>query len=134
MYKFKLPCCIKTIIIICILTCSITPEIAIAADPWQPLTQTIQRQLNPGNRAIGTVSVVQGSTVIINLLTPQATIGTTLAVKGNSLPGVALPLQNNIARIRITQINGRQGRGTILPGSEHFSAGVPLCPLAHNQV
>jgi len=132
MYKIKPSFFITTIIITCVLICSPAPETA-KADPWQPLTQTIQHKLNPGNRAIGTVSVVQGSTVIINLLT-QATIGTTLAVKGNSLPGVALPLQNNIARVRITQVNGSQGRGTILPGSEQFSAGVPLFPLAHNQV
>ncbi len=103
-------------------------------DPWQPLTQTIQQQLNPGNRAIGTVSLVQGSTVIIALHNPRVTIGTTLAVKGHNLPGVALPLQNNIARIRITQINGNQGRGTILPGSEQIPPRSPLFPLAHNQV
>ncbi len=133
MYKFKPSFLITIIIASCVLICSLAPETA-KADPWQPLTQTIQRKLNPGNRAIGTVALVQGSTVIINLLTPQATIGTTLAVKGNSLPGVALPLQNNIARIRIIQVNGNQGRGTILPGSEPFSTGVPLFPLAHNQV
>ena len=133
MHKFKPSFFITTIITLCFLIFSPAPETA-HADPWQPLTQTIQRQLNPGNRAVGTVSLVQGTTVIIALHTPQITIGTTLAIKGNSLPGVALPLQNNIARIRVTQVNGNQGRGTILPGSEQFSSGAPLFPLAHNQV
>jgi len=132
MYKFKSSFFITTIFA-CILICSPTPE-TVKADPWQPLAQTIQNKLNPGNRAMGTVALIQGSTVIINLLTPQTAIGTTLAVKGNSLPGVALPLQNNIARIRITQVNGSQGRGTILPGSEQFPSGAPLFPLAHNRV
>ncbi len=105
-----------------------------AADPWQPLTRTIQTRLNPGNRAVGTLSLAQGTTAIMTLQSPQITIGTTLAVKGNSLPGVALPLQDNIARIRVTMVNGNQGRGTILPGSQRIPAGAPLFPLAHNQV
>jgi hypothetical protein len=78
--------------------------------------------------------MIQDSTTIITLHNPQVTIGTTLAVKGSSLPGVALALQNNIARIRVTQINGNQARGTILPGSERIPPRAPLFLLAHNQV
>ena|GEM_PF-1777576 len=107
---------------------------AASSSPWQPLTQTIQSHLNPGNQAVGRISLVQGTTAIIALHNPQVNIGMTLAVKGNSLPGVALPLQNNIAQIKITQINGNQGRGIILPGSEKIPAGAPLFPLAHNRV
>ncbi len=107
---------------------------AVTSDPWQPLTQTIQSRLNPGNRVVGTVALIQGTTVIMTLHNPQITIGTTLAVKGHSLPGVALALQDNIARIRVTMVNGNQGRGTILPGSQAIAAGAPLFPLAHNQV
>ncbi|MEA1922971.1 MAG: hypothetical protein U9N63_09965, partial [Pseudomonadota bacterium] len=88
----------------------------------------------PGNRAVGNVSLVQGSTAIMVLHDPRITIGTTLAVKGNNLPGVPLPLQDNIARIRITQINGNQARGTILSGSQTIPPRVPLFPLGHNRV
>ncbi|MCD6292947.1 MAG: VCBS repeat-containing protein [Deltaproteobacteria bacterium] len=101
---------------------------------WQPLAQTIQNRLNPGNRAVANVSMVQGSTVIITLFNSQIPIGMTLAVKGNSLPGVALALQNNIAQIKITQINGNQARGTILNISGKIPTGAPLFPLAHNRV
>ena len=105
-----------------------------AAAPWQTLTQTIQSHLNSGNQAVGSVSLVQGSTAIMTLHDPRITIGTTLAVKGNNLPGVPLPLQDNIARIRITQLNGNQARGTILSGSQNIPPQVPLFPLAHNRV
>ena len=111
----------------------VTPPLHAAAS-WQALTQTIQRQLNPGNQTVGNVTLVQGATAIINLQDPRITIGTTVAVKGNTLPGVPLPLQDNIARIRITQINGNQARGTILQGSQNIPPGVPLFPLAHNRV
>ena len=105
-----------------------------ASGPWQGLTQAIQSHLNPGNQAVGNVALVQGSTAIMTLYDPRITIGTTLAVKGSNLPGVPLPLQDNIARIRITQINGNQARGTILGGSQNIPPRVPLFPLAHNRV
>ncbi len=130
-HKQTLSSLIILIIAVHLLTCT---QLRAAPNPWQPLTQTIKNRLNPGNRAVGNIALIQGDTVIINLYSPQTTIGTTLAVKGNSLPGVALPLQNNIARIRVTQVNGNQGRGTILPGSEKIPPGSPLFPLAHNQV
>ncbi len=96
--------------------------------------QTIQRHLNPGNQAVGNITLIRGSTAILNLQNRQITIGTTLAVKGNNLPGVPLPLQDNIARIRITQINGNQARGSILPGSLKVPPRSLLFPLAHNRV
>ena len=105
-----------------------------ASGPWQRLTQTIQSQLNPGNLAVGNISLIQGSTAIINLQNRRITIGTTLAVKGYNLPGVPLPLQDNIARIRITQVNGNQARGTVLPGSQNIPPHSLLFPLAHNRV
>ncbi|MBN2809211.1 MAG: hypothetical protein JXR80_06930 [Deltaproteobacteria bacterium] len=105
-----------------------------AAGPWQGLTQAIQSHLNQGNQAVGNITLIQGQTAIINLLDPQLTIGSTLAVKGNSLPGVPLPLQDNIASLRLIQINGNQARATILPGSRTTPVGAPLFPLAHNRV
>ncbi len=105
-----------------------------AAAPWQALIQSTQSHLNPGNQAVGIVTLVQGSTAIMTLHDPRITIGTTLAVKGSNLPGVPLPLQDNIARIRITQLNGNQARGTILSGSKNIPPRVPLFPLGHNRV
>ena len=104
-----------------------------AAGPWAPLVTTIHRQLNPGNRAIGQVTLIQGDIAILRLYAPVA-IGTTLAVKGNRLPGVPLPLQDNIATLKLTQVAGLQARGTILPGSRPIPPRAPLFPLTHNRV
>ncbi len=109
------------------------PCVVRGAGPWDELVLRIQRQLNPGNQPVGIITLVQGNIAIINLYTPVA-IGTTLAVKGNSLPGVPLALQDNIARIKITQVTGNQARGTILPGSRPVAPRAPLFPLGHNRV
>jgi len=105
-----------------------------ASNPWQELTQTIRYRLNPGNLSVGRLDVIQGTTAILSLTDPQISVGATLAVKGNSLPGVPLSLQDNLARIQVTQISGNQARGTILPGSQKIFPGAPLFPLAHNRV
>ena len=125
---------LTTFVISLIATFSLTITPLQASGPWNELIQKTQSHLNPGNRVVGSVVMVQGSTAIMTLHDPRITIGTTLAVKGNSLPGVPLPLQDNIARIRVTQQNGNQARGTILSGSQNIPPRVPLFPLAHNRV
>jgi hypothetical protein len=119
-----------------LLSCGLFPgssRILPAAGPWDPLAGIIRQQLNPGNRPVGEVSLVQGNVAIIRLYGPLP-IGTTLAVKGNNLPGVPLALQDNIARIKLTQATGLQARGTILPGSRPVPPRAPLFPLTHNRV
>ncbi len=109
------------------------PNGALSASPWSELAYKISQQLNPGNQPMGEVSLIQGNIAIVRLYRPLP-IGTTLAVKGNNLPGVPLALQNNIAQIKLTQVAGLQARGTILPGSQPIPPRSPLFPLTHNRV
>ncbi len=105
-----------------------------AATSWNILTKTIQKHLNSGNEVVGNIVLVQGATAIIKLQGQDITVGNTLVVKGKSLPGVPLSLQNNIAWIRITQFIGQQARGTILPGSQSIPPQSLLFHKGHNQV
>ncbi|HDS16894.1 MAG TPA: hypothetical protein ENN66_09900 [Proteobacteria bacterium] len=105
-----------------------------AATPWTDLMQTIQGRLHQGNLAVAEVAMVQGTTVIINLKKSGVTTGMTLVAKGNSLPGAALSLQDNIASLLLTQIHGDRARGTILPGSQKIPPQAPLFPLSHNRI
>ena len=76
--------------------------LAASAGSWSTLVGQAGARLASGNRQAGRITMVQGETVIMEIAAPQLTVGSLVAVKNNSLPGVPLPLQDNAALIRIT--------------------------------
>ena len=105
-----------------------------AAGSWQPLVSQAGARLAAGNQQAGRVTMVQGETVIMEIVAPQLTVGSVVAVKNNTLPGVPLPLQDNAALIRITQRLGSQARGVIIDGNGNIPQGAPLFPYAYNRL
>jgi hypothetical protein len=105
-----------------------------AASGWQPLVSQAGTRLASGNQQAGRVTMVQGETVIMEIVAPQLTVGSVVAVKNNSLPGVPLPLQDNAALIRLTQLLGSQARGIIIDGNGNIPRGVLLFPYSYNRL
>ena len=121
----------------CCLVLSLFPvfsPLQAAPSPWSGLTRALRTQMRNGNNPVGSIVMVQGVIAIIKLPDQSITVGSTLAVKGSSLPGVPLNLQDNIARIRITQLNNGMARGTIMPGSQKIPAQASVFLLSHNQI
>ncbi|NIA19589.1 MAG: hypothetical protein GWP07_04030 [Xanthomonadaceae bacterium] len=104
------------------------------AGSWQPLISQAGTRLASGNRQAGRVTMVQGETVIMEIVAPQLTVGSVVAVKNNALPGVPLPLQDNAALIRLTQRLGSQARGVIIDGNGNIPRGAPLFPYSYNRL
>ncbi|MCK4379160.1 MAG: hypothetical protein KAW01_07440, partial [Deltaproteobacteria bacterium] len=104
------------------------------AGSWQPLVSQAGARLASGNRQAGRVTMVQGETVIMEIVAPRLTVGSVVAVKSNSLPGVPLPLQDNAALIRLTQRLGSQARGVIIDGNGNIPRGAPLFPYSYNRL
>ena len=105
-----------------------------AAGGWSALVGQAGNRLAAGNRQAGRVTMVQGDTVIMEIAAPLLTVGSVVTVKGNALPGVPLPLQNDAALIRITQRLGSQARGIIIEGSGSIPRGAPLFPYTYNRL
>ncbi len=121
----------------CCLVLSLFPvfsPLQAAPSPWSGLTRALQTQMRNVNNPVGSIVMVKGAIAIIKLADQSITVGSTLAVKGSSLPGVPLNLQDNIARIRIIQLNNSMARGTIMPGSQKILVQSPVFLLSHNQI
>jgi len=105
-----------------------------AAGSWQQLVSQAGARLASGNSQAGRITMVQGETAIMEIIAPQLTVGSVVAVKNNALPGVPLPLQDNAALIRITQRLGSQARGVIIDGNGNIPRGAPLFPYSYNRL
>ncbi len=116
----------STLWLIFILSLSWLVPPAASANQWQPLIAKARNLLGEGNAPVGTVFSQQDNTVIINLHSPTCQPGMTLAVKGNTMPGVPLALQNTIATITIKQRSGNQARGTITTNALRLAPGTPV--------
>ena len=109
-----------------ILTLTIIAPATTLASPWQPLIAKARNLLGEGNAPVGTIFSQERNTVIINLTNNTFQPGMTLAVKGNTIPGAPLALQNTIATITINQRYDNQARGTITGNPLRLPSGTPV--------
>ncbi|MBN2333232.1 MAG: VCBS repeat-containing protein [Deltaproteobacteria bacterium] len=113
---------------------SLSPNLA-AAGSWQQLVNAAGANLAGGNLQAGRVMLLQDDAVIMEIADRRLSVGSLVAVKDTSLPGVPLPLQNNAALIRLTQLHGSQARGIIIDGTTGaIPPGAPLFPFSYNRL
>jgi len=122
-----------TFFFLIIFSLAIFPSTA-AAGSWQPLVNRAGAWLAADNQQAGRITMIQGETVIMEIVSPRLTVGSVVAVKSNSLPSVPLPLHNNAALIRLTQRLGNQARGVIIDGNGNIPRGTPLFPYSYNRL